>query len=256
MKTTNDIENKILYRFGVLFSKKRKELGMSMRELSRESGVSPSVIVDLENSKSLPSIKILIRLCVVLSINFNEISECLRVLGTEPSSKESNLVIALTECGFDKEQVKSILNYAEYIKYTGELTLKDTIEIQAARKMTTWVGTDSMGRNFVAGGAGSGKSAILKGIAYKFNYPYFTDEEKPWNLKPMTCQEFINLMFDSNVPSSVIGGIVLDCDVKKHLTDFHTYKWDFPVYYRIQTNRMGKINFKDFAYFKLKHGEE
>ena len=119
MKTVNDIENKILYRFGVLFSKKRKELGMSMRELSRESGVSPSVIVDLENSKSLPSIKILIKLCTSLSINFNEISECLRVLGTEPSLKESNLVVALTEYGFDKEQIKDVLNYVEYTKYMG-----------------------------------------------------------------------------------------------------------------------------------------
>ena len=119
MKTVNDIENKILYRFGVLFSKKREELGMSIRELNRESGVSPSVIVDLENSKSLPSIKILIKLCTSLSINFNEISECLRVLGTEPSLKESNLVVALTEYGFDKEQIKDVLNYVEYTKYMG-----------------------------------------------------------------------------------------------------------------------------------------
>lgn len=117
MKTIDDIEQQILYKVGILFSEKRRERGLSVRGLSRSSGVSSTVISDLENAKKLPTIKIIIKLCLALKMDLDEVLNSLTV-AINPD--KPSLAIVLADYGYTKKQVAKIIDYIEYVKGKGE----------------------------------------------------------------------------------------------------------------------------------------
>lgn len=120
--------------------------------------------------------------------------------------------------------------------------------ITRTRKLELYQGTDPMGRHFVAGKCGSGKSMFLKGIAVANWYSYFGEESCLLFDFPITCQQLL----DSLKTEKDVRGIILDFPrVAEKLTDFQDYKWDIPVWYSIQLNRDGNIKSEDIIKYKL-----
>ena len=123
--------------------------------------------------------------------------------------------------------------------------------ITRTRKLELYQGTDQMGRGFVAGKSGSGKSIFLMGIAARNEYLYLNNEMKSLFPNPMSCEELLNYYKPSHEEHK---GIVFDCTdwwLKNMLTDFFEYKWNIPVWYSIQLNRAGNIGMEDIIKYKL-----
>ena len=119
------------------------------------------------------------------------------------------------------------------------------------RKLELCQGTDQMGRGFVAGKSGSGKSIFLMGLAVRNEYLYLNNEMKSLFPNPMSCEELLNYYKPSHEEHK---GIVFDCTdwwLKNMLTDFFEYKWNIPVWYSIQLNRAGNVRSEDIIKYRL-----
>lgn len=124
--------------------------------------------------------------------------------------------------------------------------------ITRTRKLELYQGTDQMGRGFVAGKSGSGKSMCLKGIAVTNDYRYIGEEHLQAFTFPMTCQDLL----DTLKSSGDVNGIVLDFPrIQEKLIDFQDYKWNIPVWYSLQLKRDGSFRFEDVTTYKLDLGE-
>lgn len=124
--------------------------------------------------------------------------------------------------------------------------------ITRIRKLELYQGTDQMGRGFVAGKSGSGKSMFLKGIAVANWYRYFGEESCLLFDFPITCQQLL----DSLKTEKDVRGIIFDFpQVADKLTDFQDYKWNIPVWYSLQLKRDGSFRFDDITNYKLDLGE-
>lgn len=120
--------------------------------------------------------------------------------------------------------------------------------ITRTRKLELYQGIDQMGRGFVAGKSGSGKSMCLKGIAVTNDYRYIGEEHLQAFTFPMTCQELL----DALKLSGEVNGIVLDFPmVTEKLIDFQDYKWNIPVWYSLQLKRDSSFRFDDIVTYKL-----
>ena len=123
--------------------------------------------------------------------------------------------------------------------------------ITRTRKLELYQGIDQMGRGFVAGKSGSGKSIFLMGIAARNEYLYLNNEMKSLFPNPMSCEELLNYYKPSHEEHK---GIVFDCTdwwLKNMLTDFFEYKWNIPVWYSIQLNRGGNVRSEDIIKYRL-----
>ena len=119
------------------------------------------------------------------------------------------------------------------------------------KKISFIVGEDLFERHFVAGPTACGKTTYLMGVATRYGYEYVSDEIIAWKESPMTCQEYLEGLKRSL--DRQVKGIVFDCcRLEQHLVDFNTYKWNIPVWYMIQTNRQGKVNYEKVCYFGLR----
>lgn len=124
--------------------------------------------------------------------------------------------------------------------------------IPRTRKLELYQGTDQMGRGFIAGKAGTGKSMCLKGIAVINDYRYIGEENIQSFTFPMTCQDLLNTLKSSGY----VNGIVLDFPlIIVRLTDFQDYKWNIPVWYSLQLKVDGSFRFDDIITYKLHLGE-
>ena len=124
--------------------------------------------------------------------------------------------------------------------------------ITRTRKLELYQGTDQMGRGFVAGKTGSGKSMFLMGLAVTNDYRYIGEANTQFFTFPMTCQDLLDtLKFKGDV-----NGIILDFTmVHEKLIDFQDYKWNIPVWYSLQLKRDGSFRFEDITNYKLDIGE-
>jgi len=126
---TDYIEECVLKKLAIFISEKRKEKGLSVREVNERSRVSLAVINDLEKARSMPRVETLIRLGLALEIDFNEVFKALilpDVISTDVNSKENkktNLAMDLSKYGYDKNQASEIMEFIKYIDF--KTTLKD-----------------------------------------------------------------------------------------------------------------------------------
>lgn len=123
------------------------------------------------------------------------------------------------------------------------------IYVNPIKEIHCYFGTDTMGRNFVAGKTGSGKSLVLRGIASKYNF-YYIDGTMTVSKHKVTCEQFIqDLKLTENVK-----GIVFDLETyetQNLLTDFESYEWNIPVWYALRLNSEGLTISTDAKFFKL-----
>ena len=127
--------------------------------------------------------------------------------------------------------------------------------ITRIRKLELYQGTDQMGRGFIAGRTGSGKSMFLMGLAARHEYLYLNNEMASLFPNAMSCEELLNYYKPSHEEHK---GIVFDCTdwwLKNMLTDFFEYKWNIPVWYSLQLKRDGSFRFDDITNYKLDLGE-
>jgi len=120
MKKLNDRvkekQKEILSRLSLYFKDKRGKL--PLRELYKLSGVSTSVIVDLEQKKSLPRIETLIRLSLALAPDdidnmFKQMLE--NPNSDEPTTAEELLPRLLVNLGLINDHVLDAQNYIKYL---------------------------------------------------------------------------------------------------------------------------------------------
>lgn len=127
--------------------------------------------------------------------------------------------------------------------------------ITRTRKIELYQGIDQMGRNFVAGKTGAGKSMFLMGLAARNEYLYLNNEMQVLFPNPMSCEELSNYYKPSHEEHK---GIVFDCTdwwLRSMITDFFEYKWNIPVWYSIQLKGDGSFRFEDITNYKLDLGE-
>ena len=108
----------MLYRLSLYFREKRKQKGISLRALNKLSGVSISVINDLENGNSIPRIETLIRLGLALSKDLDEVFMLLLEEGEikkqTPITKRLQLIKLLQGIGCSQENIYEVLNFIHF----------------------------------------------------------------------------------------------------------------------------------------------
>ena len=110
--------NTIKYNFSELI-KEARTIGhnkMSIRELSRLSGVSTAVISDLETCTNLPRIEILLKLCACLGVPFYKlfnIPELTTTTGIK-SSKSNDIDRLLKLKGLNESNVKEVKEFIDF----------------------------------------------------------------------------------------------------------------------------------------------
>ena len=110
--------NTIKYNFSELIREART-IGhnkMSIRELSRLSGVSTAVISDLETCTNLPRIEILLKLCACLGVPFYKlfnIPELTTTTGAK-SRNPNDLTKMLKIMGLNESNVKEVKEFIDF----------------------------------------------------------------------------------------------------------------------------------------------
>ena len=84
-------EKEILKQVGVFIYNQRKKRGVTIKDLNLMTGVGTAVISDLENTKSMPRIETLLRICEVLDISLSDLFDHMK-LGTVKTDSNSTLV--------------------------------------------------------------------------------------------------------------------------------------------------------------------
>ncbi len=121
-------EKEILKQVGVFIYNQRKKRGVTIKDLNLMTGVGTAVISDLENTKSMPRIETLLRICEVLDISLSDLFDHMK-LGTVKTDSNSTLVtdnpmnkydkLSSFVAGLDytKEEVADIVSYIKYIDF-------------------------------------------------------------------------------------------------------------------------------------------
>ncbi len=118
-KDVEQIVFNITANIGDYLKKRRAEKDLSIREISRRSGVSTAVISDIENGKSLPRIEILVKLALAMDILLDNLfaSFIPRSFSTKTIEKQQlNLSGMLERTGLSKLDVKEVLEFVEFKK--------------------------------------------------------------------------------------------------------------------------------------------
>lgn len=123
-------ENLILNQIAIFINNKRKEKGITVRDLNKITGVSIGVISDLENHNSMPRIETLIRICEALDIDINVLFENMKLApstlrkGTRTNTQKINkydklgqLLAGFENSEYTKEDIAEIISYAKYIDF-------------------------------------------------------------------------------------------------------------------------------------------
>ena len=127
-KQVKRYEKEILKQVGVFIYNQRKKRGVTIKDLNIMTGVGTAVISDLENTKSMPRIETLLRICEVLDISLSDLFDHMK-LGTVKTDSNSTLVtdnpmnkydkLSSFVAGLDytKEEVADIVSYTKYLDF-------------------------------------------------------------------------------------------------------------------------------------------
>lgn len=125
-KATKELSEAICNQLGTYFHHVREtDNRLSLRELYKKSGVSIALISAFEDGKKLPRIETLVKLMMVLDIPYKEVFghklagmdvlfEMNQIL---KNGTDNPLRQFLSAQGFDKDEIKDIIKYTEFIKY-------------------------------------------------------------------------------------------------------------------------------------------
>lgn len=120
---TDYLEQCVLKKLAVFISTKRKEKGLSVREVNERSKVSLAVINDLEKARSMPRVETLIRLGLALEMDFNEVFKALilpdiiSINANSNEDKKTNLAMDISKYGYDKNQVSEIMDFIKFVDF-------------------------------------------------------------------------------------------------------------------------------------------
>lgn len=110
--------NAIKFTFSELVKEARmyKNNRMSIRELSRLSGVSTAVISDLETCTNLPRIEILLKLCACLGIPFYKLFNIPELTTTTgyKTTKSNDLNKTLKIMGLNESNAKEVMEFIDF----------------------------------------------------------------------------------------------------------------------------------------------
>ena len=111
--TQNLKESLTVYNLRESFINKRKELGLTVRELGKKAGVSYTVIYDFEKRSIVPKVETLFKLADSLNLNLN--------ITTETATEEEEILTphqmiikGLYMLGLNDEQVNEVMAFAEF----------------------------------------------------------------------------------------------------------------------------------------------
>lgn len=123
-------ESLILNQIAIFLNNKRKEKGITVRDLNKITGVSIGVISDLENHNSMPRIETLLRICEALEIDINVLFDNMKLFaastrkGLSANIKEMDkydrlgqLLAGLDNSDYTKQDIAEIVSYAKYLDY-------------------------------------------------------------------------------------------------------------------------------------------
>lgn len=121
-------EKEILKRVGVFIYNQRKTKKVTIKDLNLMTGVGTAVISDLENTKSMPRIETLLRICEVLDISYSDLFDHMKigtvrtddgsVLVTDnPKNKYDTISSFVAGLDYTKEEVADIVSYMKYIDF-------------------------------------------------------------------------------------------------------------------------------------------
>lgn len=131
-KSTDEIYSRLIKTLGMLINKQRLKLKISLRQLYKKTNVSVTVISELENGVKIPRIETLIKLCIALNLDLNEIFNS-KLFPSIPEDAEKSdnfyyyyyykkadvsatslLQQALSLLNFSKNDTNEILEYIDY----------------------------------------------------------------------------------------------------------------------------------------------
>ena len=127
-KQVKRYEKEILKQVGVFIYNQRKKRGVTIKDLNIMTGVGTAVISDLENTKSMPRIETLLRICEVLEISFSDLFDHMKlgnvrtddncVLVTDyQMNKYDKLSSFVAGLDYTKEEVADIVSYTKYLDF-------------------------------------------------------------------------------------------------------------------------------------------
>jgi transcriptional regulator with XRE-family HTH domain len=120
-------EKLILKQIGVFINTKRKEKGITVRDLNKMTGVSLGVISDLENTNCMPRVETLLRICEALDIHMNVLFENMKLthkatrkganVSIDKYDKLGQILAGLEDFTYTKEDVAEIVSYMKYLDF-------------------------------------------------------------------------------------------------------------------------------------------
>jgi len=123
---TKDISENVCNQLGSYFNYVREKVRkLSLRELSKISGISIALVSAFEDGKKLPRIETIIKLMIALNIPFCEVFGH-KLAGMEfkfnpeitaNNSCDNPLRQYLSSLGYDKDEIKDIIKYTDFIKF-------------------------------------------------------------------------------------------------------------------------------------------
>ena len=127
-KQVKRYEKEILKQVGVFIYNQRKKRGVTIKDLNIMTGVGTAVISDLENTKSMPRIETLLRICEVLEISFSDLFDHMKlgnvmtdnhhaIVTDYPMNKYDKLSSFVAGLDYTKEEVADIVSYIKYLDF-------------------------------------------------------------------------------------------------------------------------------------------
>lgn len=119
---------KLCRLYGIYFNSIRTRKGISLRQLSKSTGISIALISMFEQGDKLPRLETLLRLVIALGIPYSEVlGQVALEVGVNIEGKEQDstgmLSNILCDMGLDKNDIKSIFEYIEFRKYKNKISL-------------------------------------------------------------------------------------------------------------------------------------